>query len=485
MPSSCAFMYDHPDAVYYSGDVLNGKIILKTDKVKNIRGIYITIKGEAKVRWTEEKSRHNSSDNKTEYYTVEYTANRRYLHSETLVVGGMDLPRGTHEYTFTTPLPQQIPSSISGEHGHVSYEVELKLDRPMRFDNVYSNCFTVIHPLNLNLDPSYLQAIIETEEKYFCCCCCASGPMNSELRTQFGGYAPGQKLNFTITLDNESDRDIEECTVELVQKISFHSESPEHKSKTVKNIISTVDLNGANRFCKKLHEGSFTIPPLPPSTIGGDDIIKVYYYLRAEIETGCFSTNEVLHAGITIGTVPLYASATNPDNVITVQPTAPIDNIGEDGGDLPPQYGSVVPPSFEEATGMNKPFIDTDADEHRQLDPYVPKYPVYHNFATPSAPGNDEIPLTKEAEANQSLLSSQASAPPPIEGSPPYPSGIPSSSSPLGLPYPSASANLTAIPTLPYPAQGFNGMPVPGTAARVTSSDEHQEGPSIGWQPLP
>ncbi|XP_055849708.1 arrestin domain-containing protein 17-like [Episyrphus balteatus] len=476
MPSSCAFMYDHPDAVYYSGDVLNGKIIYTTDKVKNVRGIYITIKGSAKVRWTETKSRHNSNTNKTEHYTVEYKGDRKYLHSETMIVGSMDLPIGTHEYTFSTPLPPQIPSSISDEYGHVSYEVELKLDRPMRIDDVYTNCFTVIHPINLNYDPSYLQAVIDTEQKNFCCFCCESGPLNSELRTQFGGYAPGQKLHFTVTLDNESDRDIEECSVELVRKTSFHSDSPEHKEKKSRTVISTLELPGVTRFCKKLHEGSFTIPPLPPSTVGSDDIIRVYYYLRAEVETGCFANNEILHAGVTIGTVPLIASATNPDSVITVQPTAPVDTTGE-GGDLPPQYGSVVPPSFEEATGMNKPFVDAEADEHRVLDPFVPKYPVYHNFATPSAPGiDDQQPLTKEAEAMQSANATQASAPLATEEAPPYPSST-------GLPYP--SANVTAFPSLPYPAAGFNGMPIPGSASRVINSVENQEGSNIGWQPQP
>lgn len=471
-------MYDHPDAVYYSGDVLNGKIILTTDSVKNVRGVYITIKGEAKVRWTEQKSRHNSSTNKTEYYNVEYRADRRYLHSEQMVVGSMNLPAGTHEYTFSTPLPPQIPSSISDEYGHVTYEVELKLDRPMRFDNKYSNCFTVIHPLNLNFDQSYLQPSIDTEQKHFCCCCCESGPLNSELRTQFSGYAPGQKLHFTVTLDNESDRDIDECSVELIRKTTFHSESPEHKTRTNKHVIATLDLEGVAKFCKKVHDGSFTIPSLPPSTMGSDDIIKVYYYLRAEVETGCFANNEVLHSGVTIGTVPLYASATNPDNVITVQPTAPVDNSGE--GDLPPQYGSVVPPSFEEATGMNKPFVDGEADEHRQLDPYIPKYPVYHNFATPTAPGMDQAPLTKEAEANQSSIASQATAPPSMTGRAPTNEPNAPSTSETCLPYPSANAPM--FPSLPYPAQGFNGMPVPGTAARIIPS-ENQDGQAIGWNP--
>lgn len=466
MPSSCRFMYDHPDAVYYSGDVMNGKIILNTDKEKNVRGIYIIIKGSAKVRWTEQKSRHNHSTNKTEYYTVEYRADRKYLHSETMIVGSMKLPAGTHEYTFSTPLPQQIPSSISEEYGHVNYEVELKIDRPMRFDNVYTNCFTVIHPLNLNFDPSYLNACIDRDEKYFCCCCCASGPMNSQLTTEFGGYAPGQKLNFTITLDNESNKDIEECSVELVRKTTFHSESPEHKTKQNRHTITTVNLEGVPKFCKKMHKGSIQIPPLPPTTLDNDNIIKVYYYLRAEIESGLCSNNVVLHAGVTIGTVPLYASATNPNNVITVQPTAPVDS-GDNEYDKPPSYTSGVPPSFEEAVGMNKPFIDHDADEHRQMDPYVPKYPVYNNFAEPSAPppAMNEAPMSKEAEAQQS----QASAPYSRDEL-----DAPSSTQTMGLPYP--TTNMPAFPSLPYPVHGFNGMPVPGSAARVTSDA------NIGWQ---
>lgn len=450
--------------------------------------VYVIIKGVAKVRWTESKSRHNSSTNKTEHYTVEYHAERRYLHSESLVVGSMDLPIGTHEYTFSTPLPAQIPSSISDEYGHVSYEVELKLDRPMRIDDVYSNTFTVIHPLNLNSDPSYLRQSLTTEQKTFCCCCCESGPLNSELSTEFSGYAPGQKLHFILTLDNESDRDIEECSVELIRKTSFQSESPEHKTRKTRQCLGTVSLEGVAKYCKKQHKGSFTIPPVPPSTTGPDNIIQVYYYLRAEIETGCFSSNEVLRTGITIGTVPLYASATNPANVITVQPTAPVRNPNDDGwedvevdtkigDDSPPKYGSVVPPTFEEATGMNKPFIDEKADENRQADPYVPKYPVYHNFAVPTAPRMDEARQAKETEALMSEQSAAAPSAPPAFGD----FSGPSTSTSTALPYP--TANMPTFPSLPYPVQGFGGMPVPGSAARV-ENNQSPDAPTgnFGWQ---
>jgi len=44
------------------------------------------------------------------------------------------------------------------------------------------------------------------------------------------------------------------------------------------------------------------------------------------------------------------------------------------------------PPTFEEATNFGERFIDIDQDEHNRTDDFIPRYPMYTNFAMPSAP---------------------------------------------------------------------------------------------------
>jgi hypothetical protein len=51
-------------------------------------------------------------------------------------------------------IPEAAPSSVHGEYGSVKYDVRVKYDRPWAFDDEFIESFTVVCPINLNLDPS-------------------------------------------------------------------------------------------------------------------------------------------------------------------------------------------------------------------------------------------------------------------------------------------------------------------------------------------
>lgn len=64
-----------------------------------------------------------------------------------------ELPAGTHSYPFTCALPPTLPSSFEGEFGHVRYTIKVTLDRPWKFDQDMKMAFTVISPVDLNVNP--------------------------------------------------------------------------------------------------------------------------------------------------------------------------------------------------------------------------------------------------------------------------------------------------------------------------------------------
>ena len=78
-----------------------------------------------------------------------------YINNSTLVHGEGNLPAGLHTYSFVIPLPWECPTSIEGKYGHVRYEISLRLNRYLRFDNIYKQPITVIRTIDLNLNPSY------------------------------------------------------------------------------------------------------------------------------------------------------------------------------------------------------------------------------------------------------------------------------------------------------------------------------------------
>lgn len=63
------------------------------------------------------------------------------------------LQPGEYKFPFNFNLPQNIPSSFEGLHGHVRYTTVSKLDKPCSRDMETKIIFTVICPLDLNRFP--------------------------------------------------------------------------------------------------------------------------------------------------------------------------------------------------------------------------------------------------------------------------------------------------------------------------------------------
>lgn len=52
MPTTCTINFDHPDAVYFAGEILRGSAHLTLTKRKKVRGIYVQIFGKAYAQWS-------------------------------------------------------------------------------------------------------------------------------------------------------------------------------------------------------------------------------------------------------------------------------------------------------------------------------------------------------------------------------------------------------------------------------------------------
>lgn len=160
----------------------------------------------------------------------------------------MQIERGEHIYNFQFRLPAGLPSSFEGEFGHIRYIATVVLDIPRWPDDVFQQPFTVIKPLDLNDDPelrviihitfslqsetivqknmcfffSSLQNPVTVRENHlyhpcFLLCCLPSNPLSMLSQIPVGGYAPGQTINLSINVDNQSNTRVPKFTMELVQ----------------------------------------------------------------------------------------------------------------------------------------------------------------------------------------------------------------------------------------------------------------------------
>lgn len=81
MPTTCAVDFENnPAKVIYSGQLLRGTINLNLTQPKDVRGVYIRIKGDAYARWTQ-----GSGDKRKTY-----TGAEDYLDEKTYLIGGED-----------------------------------------------------------------------------------------------------------------------------------------------------------------------------------------------------------------------------------------------------------------------------------------------------------------------------------------------------------------------------------------------------------
>ncbi|KAL7729097.1 hypothetical protein ACLKA6_019919 [Drosophila palustris] len=395
MPSTCVFEFDRPNPIYYSGETINGRVVLNTTSNKSVNAVYILFEGEAKVRWEERRSR--TVNGKSQSYTEYFRGNETYLNTRTNVFGEGELLQGTYTYTFCIPLPLECPTSCVEKYGKIAYEVSLVLDRSWRFNNVFKQPITVLQTYNLNMHPEMLVPIVNEDIKYFCCWPCSSGPVISTLTIPFGGYAPGQRINYSLQIDNQSHGyDLEGIELTLIQVYEFKASSPHHKSRTHKNTLSSeFQAEQVRRLSKRLLNASLVIPPVPPSS-RHNRIINVSYMINMAIKTGGCHTDSEIEMPIIIGTIPLAQSAQNPLNAAQWMPQTPDTPAGA-AADLPPSYDNCKPPSFEEATHFGDKFVDTDVNEHDRTDDFLPRYPMYTNFATPSAPPPDaaDVPILR------------------------------------------------------------------------------------------
>lgn len=67
--------------------------------------------------------------------------------------GTSDLAVGNHSFDFTLNLPNNLPSSLEGNHGYVRYTAKVILKRKYKIDLCYKISFTVLSHTDLNINP--------------------------------------------------------------------------------------------------------------------------------------------------------------------------------------------------------------------------------------------------------------------------------------------------------------------------------------------
>jgi len=182
------------------GGVMRGKVLVRIAKPMKSRGIYLSVEGKEKVRWTE-GSGNNSRTYRDEHVIIDET---------TLLSGGQEeIQIGNYEYPFECRLPEDSPPPYHSKVCTCEYSISARIDVPMRRDVKDERSFCVSRPL---IDRrSQTEAIPPSVEH-------SSQNITLSLSLKGTVYHVGSQIEGTISFQNHGKRKIRGIDVELLHQ---------------------------------------------------------------------------------------------------------------------------------------------------------------------------------------------------------------------------------------------------------------------------
>lgn len=270
-----------------------------------------------------------------------------------------------HSYFFST--------------GNIRYSCKAVLDRPWKTDKEFRLSFTVIKTEDLNLLSPSLYIPSKSEcVRHFYCCCFKSKPFFMSAGIPFTGFVPGQKIEVTIAMNNQSSSDIEGTKVSLERNTQYISQTPRKKIKFECLTVKEVYGSGVNRAGTVEFKIVLDVPPLAPTNLTYCRVLTTSYQLKVLAKVSGAHKNPHLNIPITIGTVPFRASAQAP-NYDAIMNSSIASSSSHPSA--PPMGFDLPPPSYTEATKIVPEMTENNAD----VSVFNPRYPVW-NFDQPSMP---------------------------------------------------------------------------------------------------
>lgn len=222
---------------------------------------------------------------------VEYKGVQNYFEFSTdfIVLNGaaaMKVQPGRHVFNFEVLLPDEIPYSVEGKHGHIRYQIDADLTVPLANDLHVEEPFTIIRHEDLNrAEFSHLrQEAVGGDEKSFSTWGCRSMPLIAKVILEKTGYGLGERVPIQIELTNKCSKNIKNTKVTLVKVENYKSQTPNESETTVKEDIVEKILQGV----KSGESVSFVFSlDIPKSLLITNrhlcDIFQINYEIKFEI----------------------------------------------------------------------------------------------------------------------------------------------------------------------------------------------------------
>lgn len=264
--------------IYGEGQDIHGLVIVDFKEDTTIILIEVEFIGEASLKDDVKKSVKNRQK-KLQIRTEENYLNQKFILYSNDEHAQAALSAGRHSYPFRIQLPFQLPSSISGKYGNVTFNCRANLHQPWQATISVQRQFIVRSIMDLMDHPLSLKPFKSDQKTTFSLCCV--GNIDTKWRLDRLGYLPGEFMYIHGTINNHSLFTIAKSSAVLIQHVKYHL--GDNDSLSEKRQVAFVERGEVKPGHKDKWREQMIIPDVPPTGLRRCNFIEVWYTLSISV----------------------------------------------------------------------------------------------------------------------------------------------------------------------------------------------------------
>ncbi|XP_029915229.1 arrestin domain-containing protein 1a [Myripristis murdjan] len=280
--------FDSNKIVYSPGESISGTLKIKLAQSLQCKAIKVNCNGFCGIT--------------TKVNDTAWQEEEQYFNSTVSMADKGTLKQGDHSFPFKFLIPASAPTSFEGNYGRIIYRVRAFVDTP-RFSKDYKTekPFYLLSLLNLNEVPDILEPSSSAVTRQFTYLLVKTGTVVLRAQSDMKGYTPGQIIQLTANIHNQSGKSTGTVVASLMQRVTYETKKPTHDVRT----IAEVEGAGVKAGKEAEWKEKIIVPPLPQSSLIGCDLIKIEYYIKVSLK----SPEVMLTLPIHIGNISLDKKA--------------------------------------------------------------------------------------------------------------------------------------------------------------------------------
>ena len=313
------------NSVYFAGSNVEGSVSLELSEPENSQGISIVFSGKAYVHWTEERTTGSGDQERTETincYDTQIIFNDMFIQLWGDGKDSQELAASNYEFPFKFQLPSDLvlPTSFESSIGYIRYSLLARISGSRKFDHTTTRAITVNEIVDINT-AQLTAPLSSSNEKTLCCLCCASGPISLSVKTDRGGYCPGESIAISTEAENHTNRRITSVRATLKQVVAYYANGCISR---IGKIIQRIEGPGIESGATSNWSNELLPIPATVPSISSCRVLNLSYVLTVTLGIPRAIDLHVT-IPITIGNVPFRGgeSAAVGISTFSVQPSAP------------------------------------------------------------------------------------------------------------------------------------------------------------------